>query len=67
MTNPWISFWFEATNNYARGIQDFWIGEFQRHQAALLQESARQGNQTWMNAWTVLPMDLMKRGFAKTL
>jgi len=65
MTNPWISFWFDAANSYARGIQDFWIGEFQRQQTALMQEAARQSNQTFMNAWTVLPADLMKRGLAK--
>ena len=63
MTNPWMNMWIDAANNYAQGVQNFWLREMQRHQAALMQEGARQSSKSWLNAWTVLPFDLMKRSF----
>jgi len=61
MTNPWMNLWRDAANNYAQGIQNFWLGEMQRHQTALMQEGARLSSQSWLKAWTVLPFNLMTR------
>ena len=70
--NPWASDWstafgqhlnpfrfqggLDAFNPWAGTVRDFWIAEAQRHQQALMAESASQSWQSWMNAWTVLPL-----------
>lgn len=60
MTNPWLSMWMSAANQWAGIGRGFWMAEMQRQQTAMTKQMIDQSIKFWMQAWS-LPAPDSKR------
>lgn len=53
MTNPWLSMWMSAANQWAGAGRGFWMAEMQRQQTTMMNQMIEQSIKFWMQAWSL--------------